>query len=265
VSKVHFANIGKSFLSLKMQEKNRHELNPRVSADCVIFGFDFNQLKVLLIERQSAESGESFGQALPGDLIYEAENLDMAASRVLNELTGLQNIFLEQVGAFGDPNRLNKEQDKQWLKFVRQQPDERVITVAYYSLVNMNDYAPQASSFAKSASWIPVHEIGSLAFDHFEILQKALKKLKEKIMMQPIGFNLLPEKFTFSQLHKLYEAILDRELDKRNFRRKMLKLSLVESLDEKQEGVPHKPSQFFKFNEENYNRLIENGFDNFGF
>jgi 8-oxo-dGTP diphosphatase len=265
VSKVHFANIGKSFLSLKMQQKNKHELNPRVSADIVIFGFDFNQLKVLLIERENLDATEGMSQALPGDLIYENEDLYMAASRILNELTGLNNIYLEQVGAFGDPNRLNKEQDKLWLKSVRQQPDERVITVAYYSLVNLNDYVPQASSFAKSTVWIPLNEIAELAFDHSKILSKALHKLKEKIMMQPIGFNLLPEKFTFSQLHKLYESILGRELDKRNFRRKMLKLKLVESLDEKQEGVPHKPSRYFKFNEENYNRLIENGYDNFGF
>jgi 8-oxo-dGTP diphosphatase len=124
---------------------------------------------------------------------------------------------------------------------------------------------PQASSFAKSASWVLVDEVSELAFDHFQIFQAARKKLKDKINMRPIGFNLLPEKFTFSQLHKLYESILGRELDKRNFRRKMLKLKLVESLDEKQEGVPHKPSRYFKFNEENYNRLIENGYDNFGF
>jgi 8-oxo-dGTP diphosphatase len=160
---------------------------------------------------------------------------------------------------------LNKESDKAWLKAVRKNPDDRVVTIAYYSLVNMNDYIPQASSFAKSASWVPVYEITELAFDHYEIYQAALKKLKDKIMAQPIGFNLLPEKFTLSQLHKLYEVILGRDLDKRNFRRKMLKLKIVESLDEKQEGVPHKPSQFFKFNEENYTKLIQNGYDNFGF
>jgi len=247
-----------------MHSKNKHELNPRISTDCVIFGFDFSQLKVLLIERESVE-GLDPSMALPGDLIYEEENLDMAANRVLNELTGLKEIYLEQVGAFGDPNRLNKESDKAWLKAVRKNPDDRVVTIAYYSLVNMNDYIPQASSFAKSASWVPVHEITELAFDHYEIYQAALKKLKDKIMAQPIGFNLLPEKFTLSQLHKLYEVILGRDLDKRNFRRKMLKLKIVESLDEKQEGVPHKPSQFFKFNEENYTKLIQNGYDNFGF
>jgi 8-oxo-dGTP diphosphatase len=247
-----------------MQSKNKHEINPRISTDCVIFGFDFNQLRVLLIERSAVENVPSM-MALPGDLIYEEENLDMAASRVLKELTGLEEIYLEQVGAFGDPDRLNKKNDQLWLKAVRQDPDARVITIAYYSLVNLDNYTPQASSFAKSASWMLVDDIQELAFDHAEIVSAALKKLKDKIISQPIGFNLLPEKFTLSQLHRLYESILGRDLDKRNFRRKMLKLKLVESLDEKQEGVPHKPSQYFKFNEENYNKLIENGYDNFGF
>lgn len=247
-----------------MDSKNKHQLNPRISADCVIFGFDFNQLKVLLIEREPV-AGFDVSLSLPGDLIYEDEDLDMAANRILNELTGLNDIFLEQVGAFGNPNRLSKASDQAWLKAVRQKPEERVVTIAYYSLVNMNDYLPQASSFAKTACWVSVHEMSELAFDHSEIFQTALKKLKNKIKSQPIGFNLLPEKFTLSQLHKLYEVILGRTLDKRNFRRKMLKLKIVESLDEKQEGVPHKPSQFFKFNEINYHCLIENGFDNFGF
>jgi 8-oxo-dGTP diphosphatase len=247
-----------------MQIKNKQQINHRISADCVIFGFHFNQLRVLLIERQAVEDVPQM-MALPGDLIFEEENLDMAAGRVLKELTGLDEIFLEQVGAFGDLNRVNKPNDKKWLQAVRQDPDARVITVAYYSLVNMSDYEPQPSSFAKAASWVLVDEITELAFDHFEIFQAALKKLKDKINTQPIGFNLLSEKFTFSQLHKLYEAILGNELDKRNFRRKMLKLNIVESLDEKQEGVPHKPSQFFKFNEENYLKLLDKGFNNFGF
>lgn len=247
-----------------MNSKNKHQLNPRISADCVVFGFDFSQLKVLLIEREQVE-GFDVSLSLPGDLIFEDEDLDMAANRILNELTGLNDIFLEQVGAFGNPNRLSKASDKAWLKAVRKKPEERVVTIAYYSLVNMNNYQPKASSFATKACWIPVHEIKELAFDHYEIFQDALKKLKNKIKTQPIGFNLLPEKFTLSQLHKLYEVILGRELDKRNFRRKMLKLKIVESLDEKQEGVPHKPSQFFKFNEENYTKLIQNGYDNFGF
>lgn len=247
-----------------MENKNL-ELNPNLSTDCVVFGFDFEKLNVLLIDRGISSNQHSPRLALPGNLIYDNENLDMAASRVLKELTGLENIYLEQVGAFGDPDRISKESDQEWLKSIRAKPEARVITVAYYSLVKMEDYSPHASSFAKSADWFPVNDIKELAFDHFEILQDALKKLKDKIRIQPIGFNLLPEKFTLGQLHKLYESILGKQLDKRNFRRKILKLDILTTLDEKQKGVPHKPSQYFTFNEENYKNLSETGFDNFGF
>jgi 8-oxo-dGTP diphosphatase len=245
--------------------QHKQELNPNVSADCVIFGFDFEKLNVLIIRRSTDATNKATRMALPGDLIYDTENLDMAASRILKELTGLTNIFMEQVAAFGDPDRIKTPQDQKWLKSIRTQPNARVITVGYYSLVKMEDCSLHASSFAKSAEWIAVNEIEELAFDHMEILQAALKKLKEKIRIQPIGFNLLPEKFTLGQLHKLYEAILDKQIDKRNFRRKILKLDILTSLDEKQKGVAHKPSKFVKFNERKYNKLTETGFDNFSF
>jgi 8-oxo-dGTP diphosphatase len=238
------------------------ELNPNVSVDCVIFGFDFDKLNVLVIDRAD---GTSVPCALPGNLIYNNEHLDQAAIRVLEELTGLKNIYLEQIGAFGDPNRISKASDQSWLQKVRAQPEARVITVAYFSLVKMEDYVPQASSFAKSAAWIPLNNIHELAFDHMEILAAAKRQLKQMINIRPIGFNLLPEKFTLGQLHKLYEAILDKPMDKRNFRRKIQKLNLVKSLEEKQLGVPHKPSQLFMFDENNYQKLMQTGFNNFGF
>jgi 8-oxo-dGTP diphosphatase len=241
------------------------ELNPNVSADCVIFGFDFEKLNVLIIRRGVDATSKLTRMALPGDLIYDTEDLDMAASRILKELTGLTNIYMEQVAAFGNPNRIKTPQDQKWLKSIRAEPNARVITVAYYSLVKMEDCTLQASSFAKSAEWIAVNEIKELAFDHMEILQAALKKLKEKIRTQPIGFNLLPEKFTLGQLHKLYQAILDKKIDKRNFRRKILKLDILTNLDEKQKGVAHKPSKFVKFNERKYTKLTQTGFDNFTF
>jgi 8-oxo-dGTP diphosphatase len=264
VSLIHIANIENHFYLWNMQGKNKHELNPRVSTDCVIFGFDRHELKVLLIERDSFGREEKV-LALPGDLIYEGEDLDKAAARVLLELTGLSDIYLEQVGAFGSLERLKKESDKEWLRNIREEPNIRVITVAYFSLVNMENINLEPHSFAKAAVWSPVDEVSELAFDHYEIFQVSLKKLKNKIQNQPIGFNLLPDKFTLSQLHKLYEAILGRDLDKRNFRRKMLKLNLVMSCAEKQQGVPHKPSQYYMFNDEKYNELILEGFDNFGF
>jgi 8-oxo-dGTP diphosphatase len=247
-----------------MLKKNQSELNPNVSVDCVIFGFDMENLTVLLIDRGKNKYPGS-RMALPGNLIYNNENLDEAASRVLEELTGLNNIYLEQLGAFGDPNRICKESDREWLKSIRAEPEARVITIAYVSLVQISDYTPHASSFAQSAGWALVKEIHELAFDHYEILQAAKEKLKEKIKIQPIGFNLLPEKFTLSQLHRLYESVLDKPLDKRNFRRKILKLGILTNLKEKQKGVPHKPSELYKFNEERYLELSQTGYDNFGF
>ena len=248
-----------------MQKKIVSELNPNVSVDCVIFGFDLEKLNVLVIDRGENQVAENVRLALPGNLIYNNENLEQAAYRVLEELTSLKDIYLEQIGAFGDPNRICKEADRAWLQSIRAEPEARVITVAYFSLVKMEDYMPHAASFAKNAAWIPANEITDLAFDHYDILQAARNKLKEKIKIQPIGFNLLPEKFTLSQLHKLYESILDKELDKRNFRRKVQKLDILTQLNEKQEGVPHKPSELYKFNEEKYQEITQNGYDNFGF
>jgi 8-oxo-dGTP diphosphatase len=248
-----------------MQKKIVSELNPNVSVDCVIFGFDLEKLNVLVIDRGENQLAENVRLALPGNLIYNNENLEQAAYRVLEELTSLKDIYLEQIGAFGDPNRICKEADRAWLQSIRAEPEARVITVAYFSLVKMEDYMPHAASFAKNAAWIPANEITDLAFDHYDILQAARNKLKEKIKIQPIGFNLLPEKFTLSQLHKLYESILDKDLDKRNFRRKVQKLDILTQLNEKQEGVPHKPSELYKFNEEKYQELTQHGYDNFGF
>jgi 8-oxo-dGTP diphosphatase len=248
-----------------MNQKNVRNLNSGISADCVIFGFDFEKLQVLLIERDSPNSSPKPEYALPGDLIYDDENLDQAAERVLFELTGLTDIFLEQLGAFGDPNRLSKAADKKWLKSIRSNPDQRVITVAYFSLVNIRSFNPRPSHFARSVVWKPLNEIKELAFDHLDILNAAKKRLKANLDLRPIGFNLLPDKFTLTQLHKLYEAIHGRELDKRNFRRKMANLKIVERLNDKQKGVPHKPSNYYMFNLKNYNKLVEEGFNNFGF
>ena len=252
-------------MNKELKKVNKNALNPNVSVDCVIFGFDLEKLTVLLIDRGRNKRDKGIKLALPGNLIYTNEHLDQAAIRVLDELTGLKDIYLEQVGAFGNPDRISKDSDREWLKSIRAEPEASVITVAYFSLIKMPDYLPQASSFAKTAGWASVSEINELAFDHFEILQAAKEKLKQKIKIQPIGFNLLPEKFTLSQLHRLYESILEKPLDKRNFRRKIQNLDIVTSLKEKQRDVPHKPSQLFEFNEVRYRELTNNGFDNFGF
>lgn len=246
----------------------RNDLNPHVSVDCVIFGFDFQDLNVLLIEREEGYIEETGNErpargalALPGDHIREDEKLDESAQRVLNELTNLDNIFLEQFHAFGHPNRVKNEADRKWMQAVRAEPDARVITVAYYSLVRQDMYNPKASSFAKNAAWFPISTIPELAFDHNLIVNRALEALRNKLRNEPIGFELLPQKFTLSQLRKLYEIILGRELEKRNFRRKILKKDFLIPLEEKQRGVPHKAARLFQFDRAKYESLKTEKYD----
>lgn len=247
-----------------MPIKNSH-LNPHISIDCVVFGFDLEQLMVLTIERGADAEGKKLRLALPGDLILDNQDLDENANRILEELTGLSNIFMEQIGAFGDPARTETEGDKDWLKYIRNKPTARVVTIAYYSLVNMMSNELHPSSFAKSASWLPVKEINELAFDHLQILQAGLNKLKNDLTTKPIGYHLLPQKFTITQLNNLYEAILDKKIDKRNFRRKISKLGILIELKEKQKDVAHKPSTYVKFNEKKYKNLLSSAADNFTF
>ncbi len=225
-----------------------------ISVDCVLFGFDGERLNVLLIEQKSPEVAKSSitksQMALPGDLVLDGEDLDESAERVLEELTSLQGVYLKQFKTFGDPNRVRGLKDQEWLRAFRANPKRRVITVAYYSLVKMEDYTPEASSFAKHAIWCDVNEIPDLAFDHNEITLEALEVLRRELNSKHIGFELLPEKFTLSQLQKLYEIILDKKLDKRNFRKNIKKMDQVIPLDEKQQGVLHKPAQLFRFERE---------------
>lgn len=248
-----------------MADKKLNQLNHNVSVDCVIFGFTNNRLKVLLIEREGNYTHKHEQFALPGDLIYDKEDLSMAANRVLEELTGLKDIFLKQIGAFGNPDRLMRQSDIAWLKATREKPQVRVITIAYYSLVRLNDFSPKASSFARSVHWHDIHSFSDLAFDHYSIFEAALNQLRNEIKTRPIGFNLMPPLFTLGQLQKMYEAILDKPLDKRNFRRKILKLDILNATNKKEQDVSHKPAQYFTFNLEKYKELRKTGFDNFGF
>ncbi|MCF8277716.1 MAG: NUDIX domain-containing protein [Flavobacteriales bacterium] len=238
-----------------------YNLNPNVSVDCVIFGFDVQGLKVLLIERDNPDNTEGKNFQLPGDLIRNDENLDQAANRVLKELTGLNDLFLEQFAAFGDPLRAKRENDLEWLRSVRKDPDARVVTIGYYSLIKPENFKPSANSFARKAEWIGLNEVPELAFDHNLILESALEALRKKIRVEPIGFELLPKKFTLRQLQSLYEAVLGIEIDKRNFRRKVMSLDFLLHLDEKQQGVAHKPARLFQFNVKAYNQTFRPVFD----
>jgi len=242
-------------------------INPNISVDCVIFGFDGTDLKILLIERKASPEDKPtdlfFGLALPGNLVRDDESLDKAANRVLLELAGLDNIYLEQFQTFGDPHRVKGSQDVEWLTRFRQNPDARVITVAYFSLIKLPTFELKVNSdsFARKAIWYSVNAIPLLAFDHNLIVEKAIEMLKEKMRFHPIGFELLPKKFTLTQLQKLYEVIMGKALDKRNFRRRVLNYGFLVPQDEKQTNVSHKPAMLYKFNKKKYEQFFRTDFD----
>jgi len=226
------------------------QLNPHISVDCVIFGFDGQHLKVLLIEREQipaeTPSMPSGLLKLPGNFINDVEDLDHSASRVLKELTGLENIFLKQFSVFGSPDRLDNPNDLAWLRYTSGMPIERVVTVAYYSLVKINESNPTESLLDKT-SWLTVSDLPKLSFDHNLIIERALDELRKELRTEPIGFELLPKKFSLRQLQNLYEVILGNKLDNRNFRKKVGKLEYLIAQPEKERGVSHKPAQLYKF------------------
>ncbi|WP_239023067.1 NUDIX hydrolase [Flavobacterium endoglycinae] len=215
-----------------------------ISIDCVIFGFKKESLEVLLVQHAGGESEGSWG--LLGGWLKREESADDAAQRILYELTSLDNIYLEQLKAFTNPKRVL---------------DRRVVTIGYYTLVNQEDYDVKASLAVREAKWCRINEIPNLIFDHNEILEFSLMQLRNRVRQAPIGFNLLPEKFTLLQLMHLYEEILGIELDKSNFRRKILHMKLLVALDEKQQDVSHRAAKLFKFDPEIYKKLTEKGFN----
>ena len=223
-----------------------------LSIDCVVLGFDEDQkLKVLLIKKFiNDRNDDQF--ALPGDLVGLNEDLLAGAQRILNSLTSIDNLFLEQFSVFGDPERTRQKKDQSWLKMYRKKPKERVVTVGYIALVKMEDYEPQASSFAFDAEWVELNKVSTeLAFDHNLILNEGIKYLRNQLDHELVT-NLLPSKFTLSQLQNLYEILLDQKLDKRNFRKNVSKDILIIKTDEKQKGVAHKPAHLYTYkNREN--------------
>lgn len=221
-----------------------------LSVDCVVFGYDNNGIKVLLINQKGIPSDNTHQPLtqLPGDLILMNEGLQQAAERVLFDLTQLRGVYLKQFHAFGDPNRVNDLKDRAWLQSVRHLPDQRVVTIGYYGLVSLQDFHPRPASFARSVQWADLSEIGQLAYDHNNILDQAFEALREQMESHHISFELLPKKFTLTQLQSLYEVVLDKKFDKRNFRKNVKKMTHVIPLDEKQTGVTHKPAQLFSYN-----------------
>jgi 8-oxo-dGTP diphosphatase len=216
---------------------------PALAVDCVVFGLDDEDLKVLLIQRDLEPFRGRW--ALPGGFVRVDETLEDAARRELREETGLERVFLEQLFTFGALER---------------DPRERVVSVAHYALVKLGDHKVRAATDARDAAWFAVWDVPALAFDHERVLQTALARLRGKVRYQPIGFELLPAKFTLSQLQRLYEKILERELDKRNFRKKVLAMDFIVELGEVETDVAHRAARLYRFDRRKYQELEKDGF-----
>lgn len=219
---------------------------PSVTVDCIIFGYDAEKedLQVLLIERGDDPFKGSW--ALPGGFVEIDESTSEAARRELEEETGVKEVFLEQLYTFSKPER---------------DPRGRVISVAYYSLVSLDEYSEvEAGDDAVEAEWFSINELPSLAFDHDQILEMAITRLRGKIPYAPVGFELLSATFTLPELQSLHETILGRSLDKTHFRRKIAKLGIVEKTGEKEKNVSHRPASLYKVNRDRYKVLLENGY-----
>lgn len=219
---------------------------PSLTIDCVVFGLDVEQkdLKVMLIQRDIPPFEGQW--ALPGGFVRLDETVEAAALRELREETGIEKVFLEQLYTFGE---------------LKRDPRERVVTVAYYALVNLNEHRIQATTDARKAAWFSVSDLPRLAFDHNRIVDLALRRLKGKVRYEPIGFELLPRKFTLGQLQTLYEIVLERRLDRRNLRKKILGMGLLTDTGDVQEDVAHRAARLYQFDERKYRQLRKRGFN----
>ena len=230
-----------------------------ISLDCVVFGFHNNLLKVLLL--RTKYSGK---WALPGGFVRLDESLENAANRVLNERTGLGNIFLRQFHVFSEPGRSENnpiiaDMEKSGETYEINWFFQRFITAGFYALVDFSRVSPTPDAFSIDCVWKSLSEIDTLILDHTEILEKALEALQLQISYQPIGLNLLPEKFTMPELQKLYETILGKELDRRNFQRKILSFNILNKLEERKTGGAFKSPYLYEFNVENYQNALKQG------
>ncbi|MGB5007306.1 MAG: NUDIX domain-containing protein [Ferruginibacter sp.] len=237
-------------------------LLPALSVDCVIFGFHENQLKVLLLKHRHRDMW-----ALPGGFIGKNEPTDAAAYRVLKERTGLNEIFLQQFQVFGDPDRSQKEFHLQDLKKdgIKVNEDswilQRFVTIGYYALVEFTKASPPSDWINEKSLWWDINDLPALILDHRKIFDQALATLRQQLNYQPIGYNLLPEKFTMPELQKLYETILAKTLDRRNFQRKILGYGILKRLKERKKGVPHKAPYLYSFDLKKYNDALRQGFN----
>lgn len=214
----------------------------KLTVDAVVFGYDSGNISVLLVKRKYEPFKE--GWALPGGFVLENEDLEQAVQRELSEETGARINYLEQLYTFGDLGR---------------DPRGRVVSVAYFGLVKPNAFKLTASTDAKKAEWFDIKKLPKLAFDHKKILKIAIERLQGKITYEPIGFELLDKKFPFSDLEKLYTTLLDREIDRRNFKKKITSLKVLDELDEKVSIGRGRPASLFSFNKKRYFQLKKEG------
>jgi 8-oxo-dGTP diphosphatase len=217
---------------------------PALTVDCVVFGYDGGGLKVLLIQRELEPHAHAW--ALPGGFVRIDEGLEDAARRELEEETGITRVYLEQLYTFGEVDR---------------DPRGRVVTVAYFALAKLSDHTIRAAGDAENVAWFEVRDPPPLAFDHARILAVAVERLRGKVRYAPVGFELLPPKFSLSQLQHLYEVVLERRLDKRNFRKKILATELVVETDERQQDVAHRAARLYRFDRRRYQKLTRQGLD----
>lgn len=230
--------------------------NNHISVDCVVIGFDGEQLKVLLVKRVGEEAGDIYNDLkLPGSLIYVDEDLNEAAQRVLSELTGVKSVNLIQFKTFGSKNRTSNPKDVRWLERATKLRVERIVTVAYMAMVKI-DRAQNQSLEIYQACWVPLDDVKTLAFDHNLIIKEALVYIRQFVEFNPsILFDLLPRKFTAAQLRILFELVYDKPLDVRNFHKKIALMEYVVPLEERQKGVPHRAARYYKFDKKIYNKI----------
>lgn len=223
----------KTLQTIQSEVKNINRI--ALSVDCVIFGFDENKLKVLLIR---SDLKKFLGKwSLLGDLVNPNEDIDEAAYRILKQRTGLRDVYLEQVHTFGHVNR---------------HPAGRVVTITYCSLINVQHH--KLKILDNELHWHDVKTVEDMAFDHKEIFETCYQRLQKRIQEHPLGFNLLPKKFSLRDLQNLYEAILDTKMDRRNFRKKFFSMDFLTDLNEMEQNVPHRPGKLYKFNYDKYER-----------
>jgi ADP-ribose pyrophosphatase YjhB (NUDIX family) len=247
--------------SLKnLLEKGETQFHPGISVDCVIFGFHEQQLKILLLKIDTVNKW-----ALPGGFIKKTEPIEEAAYRVLQERTGVKDIFLQQFHVFGAPDRADASiHQKRYQSYGVKIPKDnwliqRFITVGFYALVDFNEVKIQPTEHEADCQWIDIEYLNGLMMDHGDIVQKALETLRAQLAYLPIGKNLLPKKFTMPELQKLYETILNQKLDRRNFQRKLLSFGILNRLTETKKGGAHKAAYLYSFNDKKYQKALKEG------